>query len=338
FGAGGFGDIFDMPAVGAGDGASAPIYVATTDGGVFALSPSGGALWHAANLQELWTAPAVVSAQAGETVVIPSVAPAAASANVFSVRAGTGGGAVVLDAGVVGDDFNSAPLVLDGGAYFGTLSTLYRLDVLDGGLNGLADAGGEIWSPVTDGGVIHTATIGTATTSTLNTFQQSLGPRLQGVTVAGAVNQDLIVDMNVRVIASTKDSQLVSIDPVSGALVSLGDLELTNVDGKIPLQGSDGTIYLPRSTGFLLAFRDGDGLTSWTFDPSGTIFRAVAMDCAGRLYVASDETIYALVTDDRGLADAPWPTYRRDSRATGNFGAPKYGIRLPGSDGGVCNN
>ena len=97
-----------------------------------------------------------------------------------------------------------------------------------------------------------------------------------------------------------------------------------------------GTIYLPRNTGFLLAFRDGQ--TSWTFDPNGTVFRATAMDCAGRLYVASDETIYAFVTDDRGLADAPWPTYRRDSRATGNFGAPKYGIRLPGPDGGVCTN
>ena len=59
---------------------------------------------------------------------------------------------------------------------------------------------------------------------------------------------------------------------------------------------------------------------------------------AGRLFFASNETVYALVTDDRGLADAPWPTYRRDSRATGNFGAPKYGIRLPGPDGGVCNN
>jgi hypothetical protein len=62
------------------------------------------------------------------------------------------------------------------------------------------------------------------------------------------------------------------------------------------------------------------------------------MDCDGRLYVASNETVYALVTDDRGLADAPWPTYRRDSRATGNFGAPKYGVRVPGPDGGVCNN
>ncbi len=338
FGAGGFGDIFDMPVVGAGDGASAPIYVATTDGGVFALSPSGAAVWHAANLQELWTAPAVVSAPAGETVVIPSVAPGATVANVFSVRAGTGGGAVVLDAGVVGDDFNSAPLVLDGGAYFGTVSSLYRLDVLDGGLNGLADAGGEIWSPVTDGGVIHTATIGAAT-STLNTFQQSLGVRVLGATVAGGINQDLIVDMTGRLIASTRTSRLVSINAADGGLLDIGlDLESTTGDGQAPLQGSDGTIYLPRSTGFLLAFRDPDGLTSWTFDPSGTVFRALAMDCDGRLYVASDETIYALVTDDRGLADAPWPTYRRDSRATGNFGAPKYGIRLPGPDGGVCNN
>src|SRR5207237_6894348 len=225
FGAGGFGDIFDMPAVGAGDGASAPSYVATTDGGVFALSPSGGALWHAANLQELWTAPALVNAQVGETLVIPSVAPGVAGASVFSVRAGTGGGAIVLAAGVVGDDFNSAPLVLNGGAYFGTVSSLYRLDMLDGGLSLAADAGGEIWSPVTDGGVIHTATIGAAT-STLNTFQQSLGTRILEATVVGGVNQDLIVDMNGRVIASTRTSRLVSIDAASGGLLDVAlDLE-----------------------------------------------------------------------------------------------------------------
>jgi hypothetical protein len=342
FGAGGYGDIFDMPAVGAGDGSTAPIYVATTDGGVFALSASGAVTWKTAGLQQLWTAPALVSTQAGELVIIPSVTPNAAAPSVFTVRQGTAAGASVLDAGTGDDDFNSAPLVLDGGAYFGTLKTLYRLDVRDGGLNAVADAGGEIWSPITDGGVIHTATIGTATASTLNTFAPALGAPLQGVTVVGAVNQDLIVDMNVRVIASTKNSQLASINPVSGALTLLGNLEiappimLSDVDGRVPLQGSEGTLYLPRQDSFLFAFRD--GLTSWTFNPDGFIFRAAAMDCAGRLYVASDETIYALVTDDRGLADAPWPTYRRDSRATGNFDAPKYGIRLPGPDGGVCDN
>jgi hypothetical protein len=120
-------------------------------------------------------------------------------------------------------------------------------------------------------------------------------------------------------------------------LLSLGDLLSTTNDGKIPMQGSEGTLYVPRG-GFVLFAFAADHSTSWTFGTNAPLFRAAAMDCAGRLYVASDETIYALVTDDRGLADAPWPTYRRDSRATGNFGAPKYGIRLPGPDGGVCDN
>jgi len=96
-------------------------------------------------------------------------------------------------------------------------------------------------------------------------------------------------------------------------------------------------LYLPQEGHLFLAFTSA-GATSWTFGTDAPIFRAATMDCAGRLYVASGETIYALITDDRGLADAPWPTYRRDSRATGNFGAPKYGVRLPGPDGGVCNN
>ena len=332
-GAAGFGDVADMPAIGAGDATTALVYVATTDGGVFALRADGGEAWRSSGRQELWTAPAVVDAEAGETVVVPSVAPGAA-ANVFTLRSAGDGGAIVTSATIEGDDFNSAPLVLDGGVYFGTTTTLTRFDLLDGGVAG-ADAGGEIWSPISDGGVVHAATISTATSS-LSTFTPSLVLVPPAATVTGAVNQDLIVDMNGRVVAATRDSQFVSIDPVSGALTSLGDLEVTNGDGKVPLQGSDGTLYVPRQTGFLLAFRD--GLTSWTFDPNGNVFRALAMDCSGRLYVASDETIYALVTDDRGLADAPWPTYRRDSRATGNFGAPKYGMRLPGPDGGVCDN
>jgi len=333
FGTGGLGDIVDMPAIGAGDGASAPVYVATTDGGLFALSPSGGVVWKTTGLQELWTAPAVVNVEAGEAVVIPSAATPANTSKVFTVGS-SGGSVFVLDAGVDDIDVNSAPLVLDGGVYFGTQTSLYRLD-LPGGTLSSVKAGGEIWSPVTDGGVVYAATIGGAA-STLSTFNQSLSQLAPAVPVAGAVNQDMVVGMNAQLIASTATSRLVRIDGADGGLVDIG-LDLETGDGKIPLQGSDGTIYLPRATGFLLAFRD-DGLTSWTFDPNGTIFRAATMDCAGRLYVASRETIYALVTDDRGLADAPWPTYRRDSRATGNFGAPKYGIRLPGPDGGVCNN
>jgi len=331
------GNIVDMPAVGAGEATAALVYVATTDGGVFALRPDGGEQWRAAGLQQLWTAPAVVSAPAGESVVIPSVAPGATNANVFTVSA-PGGTVTVLDAGIVDDDVDSAPLVLDGGVYFGTRRNLFRLDVLDGGLSTGVDAGGAIWSPVTDGTVIYTATIGGAT-SALNTFQQSL-QRVRGAPVVGGLNQDLIVDMNAHVIASTGDRRLGSIDTTTGLLTSLGTLELVvdnTSNGKIPLQGSEGTLYLPQEGHLLLAFTTG-AATSWTFGSNAPVFRAAAMDCGGRLYVASNETNYALITDDRGLADAPWPTYRRDSRATGNFGAPKYGVRVPGPDGGVCNN
>jgi hypothetical protein len=334
----GLGDIQDMPAIGAGDATSAPVYVATTDGGLFALSPSGARVWSTVGLQELWTAPAVVSLSSGEAVVIPSAPNVANQSKVFTVGF-SNGAPFVLDAGVDAIDVFSAPLVLDGGVYFGTQNSFYRLDLGTGGLSAPTDVGGEIWSPVTDGGVVYTATRA-ATTGTLSTLDQTLSLVNPAVPVAGAVNHDLIVDMNGRVIASvvsTTTSRLVSIDTANGGLVDVAlSTDLSAGDGLSPLQGSDGTIYLPRATGFLLAFKD--GVTSWTLDPNGTILHAAAMDCSGRLFFASNETVYAVVTDDRGLADAPWPTYRRDSRATGNFGAPKYGIRLPGPDGGVCNN
>ena len=58
---------------------------------------------------------------------------------------------------------------------------------------------------------------------------------------------------------------------------------------------------------------------------------AAAMDCSGRLFVGDGSTVYALVTDDHGLADTPWPDLRRDARNTGNAAAPKYGIRTTGN-------
>jgi len=321
--------------IGAGDGTSAPVYVATTDGGVFALSPSGVSVWSTIGLQELWTAPAVVSVSSGEAVVIPSAPNVASDSKVFTVGL-SNGSVFVLDAGVDDIDLFSAPLVLDGGVYFGTQTSFYRLDLASGRLSTPVNVGGEIWSPVTDGGVVYATT--TAATATLSTLDQTPSLVVSPAPIlATAVDHDLIVDMNGRVIASTDTSRLVSINTTNGSLVDVGlSTDFTGRDGRTPLQGSDGTFYVPLTAGFLIAFKD--GVTSWTLDPNGTISHAAAMDCSGRLFFASNETVYALVTDDRGLADAPWPTYRRDSRATGNFGAPKYGIRLPGPDGGVCNN
>jgi hypothetical protein len=95
----------------------------------------------------------------------------------------------------------------------------------------------------------------------------------------------------------------------------------------VPLQGSDGHVYVPRKAGLLIALEGNQ--VSWQFDPPTNILRYATMDCSGRLFVASGNVVYAFVTDDLGLADTPWPALRRDSRNTGNAtaGWPKYGVR-----------
>src|SRR5207244_3343478 len=77
---------------------------------------------------------------------------------------------------------------------------------------------------------------------------------------------------------------------------------------------------------------DASGKLSWMADPNGTTYRAFTMDCSGRLFGATNgvtgtqSLVYALITDDRGLADTVWPSYRLDARNTGNVLSPKYGI------------
>jgi len=93
------------------------------------------------------------------------------------------------------------------------------------------------------------------------------------------------------------------------------------------LQGSDGHLYVPKRTGLFDAYA-GNQL-SWTFDPPTTILRYSTIDCQGRVFVASGTTVYAFISDDSGMADTAWPSFRRDSRNTGNAstGWLKYGMR-----------
>jgi hypothetical protein len=112
--------------------------------------------------------------------------------------------------------------------------------------------------------------------------------------------------------------------PATGAaspFLTLG----SSTPGLTPLLGSDEHIYIPRRPSLFSAY-EGNQL-SWTFDPPSAILRFAIMDCSGRLFTAAGATVYAFLSDDRGLADTPWPSLRRDSRNTGNHGALKYGIR-----------
>ena len=304
----GMGAIDGPPVIDQGD--APQIIVAGRSGAIYAVSQAGAAVWHADTSALFSTAPALTGP--GAVVV-----PAADSASLFSAS----------DAGFQkvsgGDkDGTSSPLVLDGGVFLGNNSGLARYP-LAGGLPGAPatdnTTGGPFLSLATDGTRLFAANASalTAVDQTLALLWVAKG---QQQTVPSS---EPTVDIAGKLSLGDASFRVLEVDPLSGSASTLFTLPSTKY-ARVPMQGSDGHTYYPRSLQRFLAY---DGvLLSWTFAPPVLIWRASAMDCAGRLYAAAGNTVYALVTDDHGLADTAWPAYRRDARNTANAGAPKYGI------------
>jgi hypothetical protein len=235
-------------------------------------------------------------------------------------------------------DFYAAPIIFDGGVYFAsqnvngsTTHLTMHLIATDGTLGSAIAAGANGGSPyyglITDGTNIYATT--SATTSGM---LQRLDPVFTSVWALDAgttgYSAEPTIGIDGKLYASSYANSVAAYDAGTGAstaFATLGGVPL------VPLQGSDGHIYLPRKVGYLSAY-EGNKL-SWVFDPPNAILREATMDCSGRLFVASGATVYAFITDDHGLADTPWPAMRRDARNTGNTNAPKYGIRTTGN---VC--
>ncbi|HEX4386320.1 MAG TPA: hypothetical protein VH083_25370, partial [Myxococcales bacterium] len=177
----------------------------------------------------------------------------------------------------------------------------------------------EFFGPITNGTNVYASTAG------MNNILAFNGARTAITNLAlGSAPLSLpTIGIDGRLYTGDAANELVAFTPATQARATV----LSGLAGglHVPLQGSDGHIYLPRDQGFLFALENGQ--TSWSFDPQGNIFRGGILDCSGRLFVASDGTVYAFVTDDHGLADTAWPSIRRDSRNTGNASAIKYGIR-----------
>jgi hypothetical protein len=304
----GMGAISGPPAIDEGDSPS--IYVAGTSGSVYALSPAGAALWHSDNLGAFSTGPAVTD---GGTVVVP----ASDSATLWTASAS---GATSVATG--GTDGTSSPLVLSGAVYLGTSAGLSRHALRADGTSGAAvtetTTSGPFLSLTTDGQRVFAAN-----GNRVAGYDQSPAQVwIDSISASGEPTIDLAGSLNL----GDSNSNVLLLDPLTGAKSTLFSLPSSKF-ARVPLQGSDGHTYYPRSLRVLLA-SEGAQL-SWQFTPptsTGTIWRALAMDCSGRLFAAASNLVFAFVTDDHGLADTPWPSYRRDARNTANAGAPKYGI------------
>jgi hypothetical protein len=227
---------------------------------------------------------------------------------------------------------DEAPMVFDGGVWNGTRRgvSFHNLpgNGTVGGSNKLAGTnpvGGccEFFGPITNGTNVYASQkIPAPAASTIFVFNGARTAQAN-LTLAAAANAMPTIGIDGRIYTADTASELLSFSPANQTQTAVIGALPGNL--KVPLQGSDGHLYLPRESGFLYALEGSQ--ISWTFDPLGNIFRGGLLDCAGRLFTASDGTVFAFVTDDHGLADTPWPSIRRDSRNTGNASALKYGIR-----------
>jgi len=324
------------PAIGAGDALTARIYVASSIGDLYAFNPDGGTAWTYPTSANLFVVgPAVTQVTVGSNVVDAILVPDGVSGTSQKIWRGISGSDVTS---VDSDnrDFYAAPLILNGGVYFATQNsggttthvTGHSIST-DGGVGpattSSANGGAPWFGLVTDGTNLYAATrnppSGAGLLVGMDTSFNTLGTWADSSLASGLAGEPTF-GIDGKLYGADQANGLWTFDPATGAAAPFATL--TSV-GLTPLQGSDGHIYIPRRGSGFSAY-EGNQL-SWTFTAPAALLRFATMDCQGRLFVAHGATVSAFVSDDRGLADTPWPSLRRDARNTGNAGASKYGIR-----------
>jgi len=338
------GTVLGPPAIGNG-GADAPIYTSNLAGVISAFAPDGGVLWTAATGPHVISVgPAVAAATVGgvpvdQVVVADNVSLSGSS--LWSVTAPAN--IPALQSQAADDrDRHASPMVFDGGVWFGTSSSVdWHPLTEDGGIGPSVAISGSIGNPyygtITDGTNVFAASRSSLTVSTLSAFTPLLDTAWSKSLTDGGLSAEPTLGIDGKLYASD-DAGVTVYEPGDGGTPGMLVSGLAAPPGFIALHGSDDHWYLPSgsSTNFRLTALQA-GQTSWTFAVSNRILRGAMIDCNGRMFVgggASLPTIWAFVTDDQGLADTPWPSWRRDARNTGNAGAPKYGIRTPPN---TCN-
>src|SRR6267143_520891 len=323
------------PAIGAGDAASARIYLASSIGDLYAINPDGGEAWASVtSATNFAVGPAVMQPDGGVDQIVVPDGVGGGNSKLWRGTSGTDVTSVASD----DRDFHAAPLILNGSVYFavqtssaGSTTHVTKHSIGANGALGAftsssANGGAPYLGLVTDGTNLYAATRPASGAGVLTGLDTSLAP-LPGWTstaIASGLTAEPTLGIDGKLYGANLAGNVLTFAPATGAaspFLTLGSA----TPGLTSLQGSDGHIYVPRRTSLFSAY-EGNQL-SWTFDPPNAILRFATMDCAGRLFTAVGATVYAFLSDDRGLADTPWPSLRRDSRNTGNASALKYGIR-----------
>ena len=100
--------------------------------------------------------------------------------------------------------------------------------------------------------------------------------------------------------------------------VKLWEFETGDVVYSSPAIGSDGTVYVGASyDNKLYAINGKSGVKLWEFKTGHIVLTSPAIDSDGTVYVGSNDKLYAIKTDSKGLAKSPWPMRGQNARHTG---------------------
>ena len=337
--------VIGTPAIGTGNSGTALIYVAGVNGDFYAINPTGAKVWTNATIANSFiVSPAVTQVTIASNTIDQILLSERRHGRKLQPLAGhlrhrrDCGGERQPRLPRRADD-PRRKRVLRQSERRGTTTHVTKHSIAANGTLGAAvtsntNGGVPYFGLVTDGVRVYAATRPTTgagvlvaldpafIATTMPTWSTALTAGLTGEPTFGIDGKLYGADLG-----NANSTFVSTFDPATGTKAAFLTLAGNTTPGLTPLQGSDGHLYLPRRTGLFEAY-EGNQL-SWTFDPPGTILRYATMDCQGRLFAASGATVYAFLTDDRGLADTPWPSLRRDARNTGNasVGWPKYGIR-----------
>ena len=339
-GADAVGSVAAAPAIGEESAAGARnsrIYVGSNGSGkLLALDATGVRKWIASASTAFTTAPAVGKVAitgfgAQETAVVGGLDGAFHAAREDALTPGT----AVLASGGTGDVFQSSSPVLTGGAFYAAnLTSAQRIAILPNGSFGVPSpyaASATALGDVAFGGsnLLYAA----STSDTTGPLQQFVAqvPPVRGwaadPTLGGRAAAGPLVASGVVFAATVSPSNLLAVTIANQQVrtVQTFGARVTSL-----LLGSDGRAYVTLADGNVHAVNAADGTSQWNLKP-GTTATAVAMDCAGHLYVAVGDSLFAYLTDAQGLANAPWPKARRDSRNSGNSDlSTLWGARVSG--------
>jgi hypothetical protein len=228
-----------------------------------------------------------------------------------------------------GSGKNVAQVALDGTGGFGTVNSFTTGDVL------------SFSNVLTDGTELYAINNGAQKAyafdaSRTQRYSASLTNAVNGAPLllqAGATTPGLLFNEN----ASSPSNSLFVLGLTGSTPPETGVAALANASSTTtaPILGSENRIYTDGGGAiFALNQKSPPFTTDWSYSiGAAAVFNGpLTMDCQGVLYAASGGTVYAFVTDAKGLGNSPWPKYQRDSRNSGNADATTlWGANVSGT-------